>query len=296
MDMIIRKSPSGPKVSVLVPPSGPNLDPNKYLNEVGDYATPIGGGGVSSVVGINGIEVDPNIGSVVVDGGNLLRIDGSSQMTGNLDLGNQEIVDAGEINGVLLSDEGAADEFLNGEGNYVSVSGGSAKTGVELFSISIASQHDIIWAGGDALQGKAFLAVVIPSTTTSPVDRMACVITALPATAGKVTLGIYDANGILLARTAPTTPVLGVNTIPLTVGAGITLNGATQYYIAVASNATGARFVGSVGLLPGTPSISLAFSVPNAYSLDISGLPVDVSVYKFSAQTTARFWAIVGPN
>lgn len=124
----IRSSPSGPIIEVLAPPDVLNPDPTKYLSETGEYTVPAGtGAGVSSVQGSDGIApTSPQTGVVVLSGAALLPLDGSRPMTGDLDMGGNDVINVGTVDGVALQTGGSATNFLNAQGNYVAAPGGAS--------------------------------------------------------------------------------------------------------------------------------------------------------------------------
>lgn len=106
----------------------------------------------------------------------------------------------------------------------------AAPYGQELFSYSVSETEGAIGQNGAlnatssaGTRGFAF----IPSGTVL-LSKMRVQIT--QTTASNMRLGIYDASGNRVAQTARFSPVLGINTVSLTVPA--TLTGGTLYYMA----------------------------------------------------------------
>lgn len=115
----IRSAPSGPIVEVLAPPDVAVPDPTKFLNETGTYTVPAGGGAVDSVQGSDGITpTTPQTGVVVLSGAALLPLDGSRAMTGDLDMGTNDVVNAGTYNGAAITSGGSATNYLDETGAY----------------------------------------------------------------------------------------------------------------------------------------------------------------------------------
>lgn len=84
-----------------------------------------GGGAVTSVKGADGITpTTAQVGIVTLSGSELLPLDGSRAMTGDLDMDSNAISNSGPINGVTLTSSGSASDFLNAAGGYVPVPGG----------------------------------------------------------------------------------------------------------------------------------------------------------------------------
>ncbi len=149
----IRISPSG-KLEAGIVQITPGGDPNKFLNEQGDFV-PVMGTGIQEIQTLNGILVtDPTGPVTTLDGDPLLPRDGSRPMTGDLD-GNGNAttgwggvqgnvgqfdnltvingigvvaggVTANDFNGVALTTGGPGTNFLADDGLYKPVGGGGS--------------------------------------------------------------------------------------------------------------------------------------------------------------------------
>lgn len=163
-----------------------------FLNADGNYV-PVAAP-VTSVQGSDGIT--PNTaqtGVVVLSGINLLPLDGSRAMTGDLDMGAQNILNAAQVNGVPLTAAGSASLFLNQAGAYATPAG--QVTSVETVPYSICITQNL--AANTAYYS---LVVAMEAMTLNQGSWDLAV-----ASAGNFQVGIYSyTTGLLLASSAIT--------------------------------------------------------------------------------------------
>lgn len=170
--------------------------------------------------------------------------------------------------------------------------GAGSPSWVSLMSVALLTQQNIPWSGAPGGFGNLFCSALVPEVDTAPVTVAVALLSQVPAGAGGISIGIYDATGARLAYTNITAPAVGVNAFALAVGSGITLNAGSLYYIGVYSNRNGMRVVGATGIV-GTPAgLTLGFSVPNSSTVvgALQGHPPNVSAF-FGNQTAERYWA-----
>ena len=139
--------------------------------------------------------------------------------------------------------------------------------GIETFSLNTGNTAaGVLYSGADGGPGDLYAMISLAGSDVD-VAEMSCYCT--QSGANDVAMGIYDAAGVKLAETALATVFVGLVTLPLIVPASLV--GGNYYYLALWSNASGARFLrtqnGWTGLGP-----TVSFEVPNS-----GGLPADIS-------------------
>jgi len=248
------------------------------LNDLDKFAVDIDTGDVfrlSDPLGPTWVQVGSGGG-----GGAFLPLAGGT-MSGTINMNLNAIV-GGTYNGVGLTTGGAATDFLNAQGNYITI-GGGVQGALQTWPIAVARSNQNMT--GNTTVGRAYaIAAVAQESTSINTISFFC---AQNAGGGGTNCGvaIYNNLGVRLAYESSVTANLGINVVQLTNNTGtpvsVPINAGSAYYLVIESDINAFSLVARQTYNPpisaSVPPIS--FFIPNSRTVDPTGLPSNISAF-----------------
>lgn len=203
-----------------------------------------------------------------------------------------EGVSQGQVSSIDYVGAGVTATVAAGTATVTIAGGGGSLAGEELFSLCQATTQNFPWTGAPGGFGNLYSAIVVVPQTTVALTVLTGLVTQAPGGLGGIAFGIYDQLGNRLANTAITSAIVGINSLPITVGVGTVLLGGVAYYLSTYVNQNGVRVLGTTGIT-GTPAgvPPGGFLVPNSGSIDATGFPANINAF-LGSQSTERFWVL----